>query len=429
MTNLSGFTQTHLNNSLKVMLQEVRTSPIISFWVWYAVGSRNEKPGKTGISHWVEHLQFKGTARHSSQEMDHAIAKSGGFWNAFTSADWTTYFETMPSNYLEYVLGLEADRMNNSLFDSEAVEAERTVILSEREGAENDPEFRLGEQVQLASFQSHPYRNEVLGSKPDLLAMTRDDLYEHYRSNYHPAKATLCIAGDFKTIEALDLLEKHFGAIQNGTVESSTPSPEDTLDNGTKIEMEGPGETTFLQIAYRSPAANTQDFFAFTILDSLLAGPSSLNMFGSGGIGNRTSRLYLALVEKQYTVSLSGGLNATIDPSTYTLQLTAHPRRKPDEILNKLDEQIDRVLTRAISRSELEKTVKQARALFAYGSDNITNLGFWMGYANAFADYSWFLNYVDRLAQVTPQDVKNVARKYLQPENRVIGIYHGKDRG
>jgi zinc protease len=414
MQNEDSLVQFTLENGLRVILKPIHTAPIVSNWVWYDVGSRNEQPGKTGVSHWVEHMQFKGTTQHSASEMDHAIARVGGMWNAFTSSDFTTYFETLPANSLELALELEADRMRNSLFDPAEVETERTVILSEREGSENEPRWLLSEAVNQVSFTHHPYRNEVIGSRADLQALTRDDLFGHYQRYYQPHKALLCIAGDFEVNRARDLVQRYFGDLSGAPSQLLTPDPEPTLPEFQKVELSGPGETTYLQIAYRAPKANDDDFFAFTILDSLLAGPSSLNMFGSGSISNRTSRLYLNLIETEYAVSLSGGLNASVDPTTYDLYLTLHPAHSPKELLAKLDDQ-------------LQLVAEQARALFAYGSDNITNQAFWMGYSHVFADYSWFTGYIDQLARVRLDDVARVARHYLDPDRRVIGIYHPEE--
>ena len=413
-----------LENGLRVMLKPIHTAPIVSSWVWYGVGSRNEQPGKTGVSHWVEHMQFKGTAQRTASDMDHAIARVGGSWNAFTSSDFTTYFETLPANSLELALELEADRMQNSLFDPTEVETERTVILSEREGSENEPRWQLSEAVNQVSFTHHPYRNEVIGSRVDLLALTRDDLFEHYQHYYQPGNALLCIAGDFDIDRTNELINHNFSQIAALPIHPHQPAPEATLPEIQQVELSGPGETTFLQIAYRSPKADDTDFFAFTILDSLLAGPSSLNMFGSGGVSNRTSRLYLNLIEKEFAVSLSGGLNASIDPSTFDLYLTLHPAHSPQELLSKLDEQLDLIVDGKITQNELDKAIKQARALFAYGSDNITNQAFWMGYSHVFANYDWFTSYIDQLTRVRLEDVARIARHYLDPSHRVIGIYH-----
>lgn len=418
-----NLTEYQLDNGLTVMLKEIHSAPIISCWIWYDIGSRNELPGKTGLSHWVEHMQFKGTSHQTATQMDHTIARLGGSWNAFTSPDWTTYFETLPANRLDAALQLESDRMTNSLFDPLEVETERTVILSEREGSENDPQFLLNEAVQNLAFTQHPYRNEVIGSKADLLALTREDLFQHYRNYYQPANARLCIAGDFSGSQAIDLVQQYFDGSNTQPFTKSTPIPEDTLPNSELVELHGPGDTTFIQLAYRSPRADSSDFFAFTILESLLTGPSSLNMFGSGGISHRTSRLYLALVENEMAVSVIGGLSASIDPSTFNINLTAHPEHLPTEIIQTLDAQIESLQEKPVSQIEINRAVKQARALFAYGSDNITNQAFWMGYASSFARYEWFTNYVSRLSTVAPEDVMNVARKYLRSDARVLGIY------
>lgn len=412
-----------LDNGLRLLIREIHTAPIASCWIWYGVGFRNEVPGKTGLSHWVEHMQFKGTAQRSASWMDHAVARLGGHWNAFTSPDWTTYFETLPASALETALALEADRMRGSLFDPAEVETERTVILSEREGLENDPLFLLNEAVQLRAYQHHPYRGEVIGAKEDLLALTREDLYGHYQNYYQPANALLCLAGDIEPRRALDLVQKFFGGIQGSPFNKHQPAPEEDLPEFERVDLRGPGDTTFIEIAWRAPKGNSEEFFAFTILESLLTGPSSLNMFGGGGISNRTSRLYLALVEKELAVSVNGSLNASIDPGTFSINLTKHPARSVDQLLAALDREIKKIQSKPIALAEIDRAVKQAKALFAYGSDNITNHGFWMGYANSFADYSWFTEYVQRLAAVSPEQVTNIARKYLRPDARVIGVY------
>jgi len=418
-----NFQQFTLSNGLKVMLKEIHTAPLVSHWVWYGIGSRNELPGKTGLSHWVEHMQFKGTQLFSGRRMDQLIARTGGYWNAFTGEDWTTYFETLPSSALDLAMEIEADRMRGSLFMPEEVETERTVIISEREGNENEPRFRLAEAVQAAAFQQHPYRNEVIGFKSDLLAITREDLYNHYRNYYNPSNALLCIAGDFDTAKILKKIEKRYGTLATSEVIKNTPQPEYAPPPFQEIELFGPGDASYIQVAYRCPQGNSEDFFALTILDSLLAGPSSLNMFGSGGISNRTSRLYLALVDKGLSASVSGGLNANIDPGTYNLNLTCNPAVKPEKLLKNLDQEIEKLRAKPAPKSEIRQAQKQAKALFAYGSDNITNQGFWMGYSNSFADYDWFLNYVEKLEAVSPEAVMEAARKYLDPQKRVLGYY------
>lgn len=421
-----NFHQVQLKNGLRVLLKEIHTAPVTSTWIWYGIGSRNELPGKTGLSHWVEHMQFKGTRKFPGDDIDNLVSRVGGYSNAFTSADWTTYFETMPSANLRATLELEADRMVNSLFNADDVETERTVIISEREGSENYPEYRLDEAVQQHAFQSHPYRNEVIGSKEDLLGITRDDLYQHYRNNYSPSNAILCVAGDIAPKAILDEVEALFAAIPSSPYARYVPTPEEELLPGATIEMEGPGEAHYLEVAWRCPAASDPDFFAYSIIESLLSGPSSLNMFGSGGINNRTSRLYQALVEEDHAASVFGDLSANIDPGVFKVFATIRPGGDPWLALKIIDDQIHRITEQEFSQSEIERAIKQASALFAYSSDNITNQGFWMGYASSFADYQWVVEYLTHLRAVTPRQVLGTARKYLRDDQRVVGVYHAK---
>jgi len=412
-----------LANGLKVLLKEIHTAPLISSWVWYRVGSRDEITGHTGISHWCEHMLFKGTPLFPSSLLDKAVSREGGMWNAFTYFDWTTFFETMPADKIDLGLRIEADRMVNSLFDQKEVASERTVIISEREGSENEPYFRLGEAVQNAAFRVHPYHHEVIGDQPDLKTMSRDDLYGHYRTYYTPNNAVMSIAGDFKASEMLARIRELYEQIPAGPTPPRISRPEPAACGEHRLTVEGPGETTFLDISYHAPAANDPDFFPFTVLDSLLAGPSSLNMFGGGGISNKTSRLYRSLVEKELAVGVSGGLTATADPFLYTVVITVHPKRKPEEALATFDSEIKRIQDESTPVAEITRAIKQARALFAYGSENITNQAFWLGHAEMFAVYDWFLTYLDKLAKVTPADLQKAAQKYLRPQNRVVGTY------
>ncbi len=408
---------------MTVLLKELHTAPIISSWVWYRVGSRDEVPPLTGISHLVEHMQFKGTPDYPADLMDKAVARDGGMRNAFTFLDWTTYFETMPADKIDLALRLEADRMVNSAFDEKEFSSERTVVISEREGNENEPMFILGEAMQQAAFRVHSYHHEIIGDMADLKTLRRDDLYKHYRAYYVPNNAVMGVAGDFKIKEMLARIKELFGPIPAGPTPPRLARSEPEQRGETRLSVEGPGQTTYLQVAYRFPAASHPDFFALSVLDSLLAGPTNLNMFGGGGISNKTSRLYRALVDKQFAVGFSGGSNATIDPFLYTFSLTVHPKRKPEETLAALDEQIKLVQNELVSKEEIKRAMKQARANFAFGTENITNQAFWLGYAEMFASYEWFETYLEKLSKVTPKDVQRVAQAYLRPRTRVVGIY------
>ncbi len=415
--------QTRLRNGLRVRLKEIHTAPLISSWVWYRVGSRNEPSGLTGISHLVEHMQFKGTPAFPAGKLDKAISRHGGFWNALTWLDWTAYFETMPADRIDLALELEADRMANSLFEPSEFESERTVVISERQGNENEPQFRLSEEVQAVAFRVHPYHHEVIGDMADLESLQRDDLYAHYQRFYAPENAILAIAGDFRLRPMLARVRELFGPIAPGEHPDGAHAPQEPPQRGERrVDVEGPGETPYLQLAYHAPAGRDDDFFPLSVLDSVLAGASSLNLFGSG-LSNKTSRLYRALVEGELAAAVGGDLSATIDPYLYSIHVTARSDRQPEDILRTLDGEIDRVRQTAFSRDEVDKAIKQARALFAYGSESITNQAFWMGYSEIFADYGWFETYLDRIAAVTPEEVRSVAQKYLSASNRTVGIY------
>lgn len=416
-------TKITLTNGLTIHLKEIHTAPIISHWIWYRVGSRNEIPGKTGISHWVEHMQFKGTPLFPAGLLDKAISRDGGLWNAFTFLDWTAFFQTMPADKIDMALRLEADRMDNATYDPQEVESERTVVISEMEGNANEPLFRLGKAVQGAAFSTHPYRNEIIGELEDLQSISRDDLYHHYRTYYRPNNAQVCVAGDFDTNTILARLKELYGEKAAAPLVNHTISPDPPLNGEKRIEVNGPGETTFVQLAYRTPAASHPDFFALSVLDSLLTGPSGLNMFGGGGISNKTSRLYQSLVEKELTVGVDGSLSATTDPYLYEIIMTIHPDKKPETALAKLNEEIQRLIDVKVTPEEVQRAIKQARALFAYGAENITNQAFWLGYADMFDRYQWFKNYVSHLEEITPAKIQETAAKYLIPQNRVVGIY------
>ena len=411
----NNVTSVTLKNGLKVMLKEIHTAPIISSWMWYRVGSRDEPTGKTGVSHWTEHMQFKGTKKFPGGMLDKAISHDGGRWNASTSRDSTRYFETMPADKIDLALRLEADRMANSLFDPKEVASERTVIISEREGSENEPLFKLNESVNQIAFRIHPYHHEIIGDKADLLTITRDDLYNHYKTYYVPNNAFLTIAGDFETKSMLKRVKELFEWIPKGKTPPRLTRPEPEQNGEVRFTLEGQGETTFVQTAYRFPQASHPDYFPFQVLDSLLGGAS--------GLSYKTSRFYRALVDKEYAVDVSAWAESTIDPYLYRIVITNHPKRKPEETLAAVDAEIQKIQDKPVSTSEITRAVKQARAVFAYSSESITNQAFWMGYAEVFASYDWFDGYLDQLAKVTPKDVQRVAREYLNPTKRVVGTY------
>lgn len=418
----NDFVKTRFDNGLEIRLKEMHIAPLISSWIWYRVGSRNERAGITGASHWVEHMQFKGTPTFPAGILDRIISRDGGYWNALTWLDWTAYYETMPADRIQIALELEADRMVNSAFDSGEVESERTVIISERQGHENEPNFRLAEEMQAAAFRIHSYHHEVIGDTSDLEHISREELYGHYRRYYHPGNAVLTVAGDFQYDQMLGSIERYFSAISGQLKPEFLSRPEPPQGGERRVMVEGFEETPFVHIAYHVPGGSHPDFIPLSILDSILAGPSSLNLFGYS-ISNKTSRLYQALVEGELAASVSGNLATTIDPFLYTFHVTVRPDRNPDDVISVFDQQIEQVLQSSIKTDEVAKAIKQAQALFAYGSESTTNQAFWLGFSEMFADYDWFLTFLDRIAEVNVEKVVEAAKNYLMPSNRVVGIY------
>jgi zinc protease len=283
--------------------------------------------------------------------------------------------------------------------------------------------------VNALGFKQHPYRNQVIGARKDLETITRDQLYAHYQQHYSPNNAVIALAGDFDTQSVLARITDLYGSIpakENGTF---IPEPEGSLAASQRIDLEGPGDTLYLQVSYRSPAARDDDFFALMVLDSLLTGPSSLDMFGGGSISNKTSRLYQLLVEQDKAVSISGGLQATIDPYLYDILAILPPGQPVEDTLQVIDDEIKRLQDHKVSPKDIQRAIKQAKALFAYGSENITNQAFWLGYSSMFAEPTWFDQYLPNLEKVDAERLLQAAQKYLSSEQRIIGIYHPKENG
>ncbi|GAB4444844.1 MAG: hypothetical protein Kow00120_14700 [Anaerolineae bacterium] len=416
-------TQVQLPNGMVLLLKEMHHAPVVSWWVLYRVGSRNETPGITGASHWVEHMMFKGTPTFPAGELDRVISREGGEWNAFTWIDCTAYHETLPADRIDIGLRLEADRMINARFDPEAVASERTVIISERQGAENSPLFLLGEEMQNAAYRVHPYRHEIIGDLADLQNMTRDDLYRHYRRFYHPGNAIGVAVGDFDTEAMLARLHELYAPLSPGEPAPPILRAEPEQRGARRVTVEREGTTAFVSLACHAPIATEDDYFRMMVMDSVLSGASGLGFLG-GGVSNKTSRLYRALVETELAAGVSGGLAPTIDPYLYSITATVRPDRTPEEVEAALVAEIDRIAREPVSAEELAKAKKQAKALFAYTSESITNQAIWLGMSHIVSGgVAWFETYLDRLLAVSAEDVQDVAQRYLKPSRRTMGWF------
>ncbi len=416
-------TRTQLDNGLTVVLKEMHHAPVATFMIWYRVGSRNEIPGRTGVSHWVEHMMFKGTPQYPGPVLDRMISREGGHWNAFTWLDYTAYYETMPAERIDIALRLEADRMLHTEMPPDEVESERTVILQERAMYANEPRFLLDEELTAAAFRVHPYHHEVIGDTADLLTMTRDDLYGHYRRHYVPNNAIAVVVGDFDTTAMLARITELFGGVEPGEASSPIRRAEPPQLGERRITVHGPGDTAYLTFAYRAPAADHPDYPAMTLLNAAFAGGSSLGMFAGGG-SNRSSRLYKALVATELAAGAYGSLVPTIDPFLYTVNAVVRAGRSPAEVEEALESELARLATEPISRPELDKALKRARAQFVMAGESISGQAQLLGAAEATTgDYRWFETVLERLSQVTPEDIDRVRAAYLTKRNRTVGLY------
>ena len=400
----------------------MRASPVAALSVWYRVGSRNEHSGITGISHWVEHMMFKGTRKYSEFDLDRLVSRNGGTHNAFTWIDFTAYYETMPADKIGLALDLEADRMVNACFDKRSVERERTVIFNERQMYENSPGFRLTEEVRAAAFKVHPYGHEVIGHACDLQAITRDDLYAHYRRYYAPNNAVVALAGDFDARDILTQVERRFGRLKPAPKIPAATASEPAQKGERRVVVRGEGDTDYLALAFHAPAATHEDYMALVALDSVLCGASGLSFFGEG-TSNRSSRLSRALVDSGYAADVSGGPIPTIDPFLYGLFATVMPGKAIGEVEERLWGELERVRREGVTPSELEKAIKQTRAQVAFSAETATTQAFWLGFSEVIADYTWFTTFLARLARVTPAEVSRVADRYLTRDNVTVGYY------
>ena len=417
-----GIREAHLDNGLMVLLQPVRTSPVATFWVWYRVGSRNEVQGITGISHWVEHMMFKGTPSLGKGDIMHLINRNGGVDNAFTSTDFTAYFETLPSDRIDLALRIESDRMVNSIFDPNEVASERTVIISEREGGENDPRFWLGEEVQAAAFKVHPYHHDTIGWKVDLESMTRDDLYRHYRTYYVPNNAIIVGAGDFDPDQMLGDIEKAFGGIPRSSDIPIVRGVEPPQEGERRVVLRRPGPTSYLHALYHGPAASDPDFFPVFVLAGVLSGVGSMSFSGHGSPG-RSSRLYRALVEKELAADVDCGFRTTVDPGSIDVSATVRPGVPIEKVERAIFSELDKIASKPITDQELEKVIKQARSQFVYATDGVMNVGYWLGQLEVVSSYKMYDRFLDQLEKVSKDDVQRAAAKYLTETNRTVGWF------
>jgi zinc protease len=426
VTEISNTFQRHtFPNGLTLLTKEVHSAPVVSFWVWYRVGARNEHEGITGVSHWVEHMMFKGTPSLGKGQIMQLVAENGGTLNAFTSADYTAYFETLPSDRLDLALKIEADRIANSLFDPEEVASERTVSISEREGSENEPDHLLFEEVMAAAFKVHPYRNGVIGWKCDLRTMTRDDLYNHYKTYYAPNNATVVVVGDFDTQDVVARVGEAFGRYSPNPSIPDVRAIEPEQKGERRVRVVHPGSAPQLEVVYHTPAVSNPDVYPLAVLDALLSGAKPM---GAGGAAlGRSARLYRALVATEIAISAGSYFAFHKDPNLFTFAATGKPGEDNEATLRRIEEafyeEIRKLQDEEVPQAELDKAVRQSRAQFIYASDSVSSQANLLGWLESIYSADMYNEVLDKLAAVTPADVQRVARNYLAEWNRTVGWF------
>ncbi len=402
--------ETSLKNGLRVLIKEVHSAPVVACYIWYKVGSRNERPGITGISHWVEHMLFKGTKKFPKEEMKRVIERNGGRWNGFTGFDYTAYFEVLPSDKLELGIEMESDRMCNSLFDSGEIDLERTVIISEREGAENSPEYLLWEEILSAAYKAHPYRWGVIGWKSDLRAITREDLYGYYRKHYIPNYATVVLVGDLDPDKVLPKVESYFGGIEPGDPFPDIRTSEPPQYGERRVKVSKQGNAAYVGIAYHIPQFGNDDIYPLELLRSVL---------GSG----KSSRLYKALVEKKLATSVSCYTGISKDPGLLWIRAQAQDGIDPEKVEGASFEEIEKLKDQPIYDDELRKALNQSEANFIYEQEGASQQALRIGIFETLLSYRLLESYLEKLGEVSKSQIQDMAQRYLSESNRTVGFF------
>ncbi len=414
-TNLTeGVTKTVLKNGLTVLTKEINTAPVTTVQVWYRVGSRNEKPGITGISHQLEHLMFKGTKERPIQ-FGRLFSALGSSSNAFTSYDMTAYFGTVSSDKLDSLLILEADRMVNTVAGEAELKSERTVVLSELDGGNNNPSTRLYRKMMAAAFPNSTYGAPVIGYRTDVEGYTAEQVQKYYQTYYRPDNATLVVVGNFETKALLQKIEKIFGEIQAPPVPKSieaTATYTPPTFSGNPIVLKEPGSVAFLQAIYPTlPPVGHPDIAAIDVMDTVLT-------------AGRNSRLYQAL-EQTGLVSNSGGNASTmIDPGWYMFSATAAQGKSLEDIDKALLAEVSKLQKDGISPEELSRAQTQLQTSYILGNRDVSSQASQLGYNQTVAlDYKYSDRYLKDVKKVTIADVQRVAKQYLNPEKRILGFF------
>lgn len=414
-----------LDNGLTVLVQEMHTAPLASVWCWYKVGSRDEGPGCTGASHWVEHMNFKGTRQIPRDQVKGIIEQFGGSWNGYTWIDQTTYVETATTDALDRMLFIEAERMDACLYEPEDCESERTVIISELQGGDNDPEQRLDTELTSVAFTVHPYRHPTIGWLQDLQTMTREDLVGHYRQHYAPNNATIVVVGDVRADDVLRRVEAHFGGIPSRPVAPRRLVVEPPQQAERRVHLRRPGTTAYWRAGFHAPAFGDADFLPLLLADAILGGAAGLNLWSSHKVPRpqRSARLYRAVVDRGLASSVAGVLLPTAQPYLYTVAATVAEGHTLQAVEAAILAELERFVASGPTEDEVEKARTQLRARLVYDADGVTDIAHQLGYFQTIGSWRDWPGLLDRVAGVTADQVHAAARACFRPDNRTIGWF------
>lgn len=401
-----------LKNGLKILIIEDHKAPTATFQIWYRVGSRDENTGKTGLSHLLEHMMFKGTEKYGPKTFSRTIQRAGGKDNAFTSRDYTGYFELLASDRIGLPIELEADRMRNLVLTKDAVLSERDVVMEERRlRYEDDPQNLVFEQLMALAFNNHPYRWPVIGWMSDLKGLDPDDLIKHYQAYYAPNNAVVIIVGDVNKEEMVSKITAAFGDIPAGPEIKAAKIEEDEQRGERRFYIKKEAELPYIISAYKTPDIKHEDGFALEVLGSILS-------------DGKSSRLYHRLVyEQQVALSAWAGYEGLYkDPLLFFTGATAAHGKNIEEVERALDDEIEKIKKEPPSEREVQMAKNKVEASFIMGQDSIYMQAKMLGTFEMIGGWRLWDRYIEGIRRVSPEDVRRVAEKYLVADKKTTGI-------
>jgi zinc protease len=420
-----------LDNGLRVLLAPQPGAGTVSAWVWYRVGSKNEWPGVTGASHWVEHMMFNGSPRFPKGTLDRAIMETGGYLNAFTDVDFTAYLSTVPAPHASIPIEIEADRMTRARMSAEEVERERAIVLSEREGNENLPEFRAEEELYALAYRQHPYRWDPLGYPEDIRSMDAPRLAEYYRRFYGTRNATLVIAGGFDGATVGGRVRSLFGPLPEGGEDPTVRIREPAQRGERRAELRGPGTTPFVLVGFHAPAVTEPATAATILLDALLGGETRLFAASTWGRGGEhpSARLYRVLVETGLAVRATSEWRPREHPGLFGLHAQAAAGVSLDRIESVLFRELERIAERGPTAEELReiRTKILQSAHLAY--EGPTRTAFRLGFFAMLGAAGYESQLLEQILATPASAVRKAARELFREDRRTVVRYEPEEEG